>query len=182
MNTHPGTKNKILILNLSIQINLVHLGLEYSFKSQFFAHLSSIFLKIKSRAKTVSNFNLSSRILSFCSSLNVAKDSSSSSMVNLMRSLMVVSSSLVATKVSQRLINSPMSLYLKHFYSSQICKCFFRFFLKNGQFPASWFFVFANAIQLTVIIPCKFCKWLDLNHGPPESKATAPPTESQSLP
>ena len=46
MNTHPGTKNKILILNLSIQINLVHLGLEYSFKSQFFAHLSSIFASL----------------------------------------------------------------------------------------------------------------------------------------
>ncbi len=66
--------------------------------------------------------HLSSRILSFCSSLKTAKASSSSSMVDLIRSLVVVNSSRVATSVSQRRINSPMSLYLNIFKTSKTSK------------------------------------------------------------
>jgi hypothetical protein len=43
-------------------------------------------------------------------------------MVDLIRSLVVVNSSRVATSVSQRRINSPMSLYLKTFKTSKTLK------------------------------------------------------------
>ena len=40
-------------------------------------------------------------------------------------------------------------------------------FLKNGPFPASFFFIFVFSIQLTVkIVQYKFCRWLDSNRGP----------------
>ena len=56
-------------------------------------------------------------------------------------------------------------------------------FLKNGPWPASFFFIFIFSIQLTVNnVQYKFCQWLESNRRPLALEATALPTEPKQLP
>ena len=56
------------------------------------------------------------------------------------------------------------------------------FFLKKWAIPGLFFFIFIFSIQLIVNAWIKFRRWLDSNHGPLVSEATALPTEPQPLP
>ena len=67
-------------------------------------------------------------------------------------------------------------------------KCFILYkliaiFLFFKPFPASFFFIFAFSIKLTVK-NCfiKICQWLNPNRGPLVSESTPLPTEPQPLP
>ena len=51
----------------------------------------------------------------------------------------------------------------------------------NGPIQASFLFIFAFSIQLTVNVKYKFCQWLDSNRGLLEMEATALPTKPQPL-
>ena len=59
-------------------------------------------------------------------------------------------------------------------------------FFKSGPFPASFYLFLSfqySSIQLIINkYSIKFCRWLESNRGPLESKATALPTEPQPLP
>ena len=39
-------------------------------------------------------------------------------------------------------------------------------FLKNGPFPASFFFIFVFSVQLRENVQYNFCQLLDANRGP----------------
>ena len=55
-------------------------------------------------------------------------------------------------------------------------------FFKKWAIPCLFFFIFVFYIQLRVNnVQYKFCRWLDLNHGPLVLEATALPIEPQPL-
>ena len=69
------------------------------------------------------------------------------------------------------------------FFSSQnsYCKVFFK---KKWPFPASYLYIYFRLFDIVDSKQMfnKICRWLDSNHGPLVSEATALPTEPQPLP